>query len=84
MPSNAKPANPRNFRNGGWEFEVGDLVRVGISGGQGTRVKHYKGLVIAVYQRFIVVQLPKYRITVSQWELKEGAVKIERLERKAG
>lgn len=88
--SNAKQANPSDFRNGGWEvevweFEVGDLLRVGIPKGQGgTWVKWHNGVVMATYPRFAVVQLERYRITVSRWDIRSGNIRIKKLERKAG
>lgn len=66
------------------DIKPGDKVRVGVKKGKGGSlcVKWRKGEVIAVYDRFIVVQLERYCITVSKWEMKDGTIKIER-ERKA-
>ncbi|CEP67861.1 Uncharacterized [Moorella glycerini] len=88
LPPNRMPANNRNFRRGtgDWEFAPGDRIKVGIKHGMGIN-KHMDwctGVIYAVYRRFIVVQLPRYKVTVSQWELKDGTVKIEMLARKAG
>lgn len=80
LPPNKTPANPRIYRYGtdDWNFQVGEKVAVIIGDEDSKRGKKVYGVVCGVYRRFIVIQLPKYRITVTQWELKHGTVKIER------
>ncbi|GEA17763.1 helix-turn-helix domain-containing protein [Moorella sp. E306M] len=68
------------------EFSPGERLEVGLPYGRGeaNTTKWHRGTVLEVYPRFTIVQLEKYRVTVSPWELKEGSVKVRRLERKAG
>jgi hypothetical protein len=87
LPPNVLPVNfARKHRYGSddWEFEVGEKVKIVMrnSYGKGT-IKGY-GIIISAYRRFIVVQLPKYRVTIHQWELKEGKAVIEKLGEKVG
>ncbi len=69
-----------------WGVMPGDRLRVKIRCGKGGSLSRMQrtGEVIAVYPRYMVVQLLKYRITVSRWELMDGTVKVEKLGQKAG
>ena len=86
LKANIKDANPRNCRRGTDEFDFtpGETIKLGTVYGQGIakKVKWRWGKVLEVYPRFAVIQLPNYRVTVSQWELKDGKYLIER--RRAG
>lgn len=88
LPPNKTPANPRNFRwgTGEWNFKPGERLRVGIKHGVGAskQIKWHTGVVLEVYRRFVVIKLPQYRITATQWDVKDGSIKIERLTKKTG
>lgn len=71
----------------GWDLCKGDWIEVrkqrAVGKGFVEKTWH-KGMVLRVYPRFAVVQLPGYRITVAKWELRCGEVEVRKLERKAG
>ena len=84
LKANVKDANPRNCRRGTAEFNFtpGETIKLGTVCGQGVakKVKWSWGKVLEVYPRFAVIQLPNYRVTVSQWELKDGKYLIKQKE----
>lgn len=86
LKANIKDANPRNYRRGTDEFNFtpGETIKLGTVYGQGVakKVKWRWGKVLEVYPRFAVIQLPNYRVTVSQWELKDGKYWVERTEKR--
>jgi hypothetical protein len=84
LKANIKNANPRNCRRGTDEFDFtpGETIKLGIVYGQGVakRVKWSWGKVLEVYPCFAVIQLPNYRTTVAQWDLKDGKYLIKQKE----
>lgn len=58
------------------EFKVGDQVRVGRKVYRGR--KWARGKVVSVYEKYMLIQLKKYRVTVADWELLDKTVTLEK------
>lgn len=82
LPPNTLVARLNECRAGNhdWGFEVGQKVKVTMDNGHdkfGRRMIREYGDIISIQPNFIVVKLPKYKVTIHRWEIKERKVVVE-------
>lgn len=70
-------------KDDGWGFKVEDEIEVGIQrNSKQSSMEWHRGTVVAVFKKYILVQLANYRVTISKWDVKGSSIKLKRLSKK--